>query len=294
MKKALGKAVLAVLIFLGLNVFLSIPIGIIAGVLAAVEGIEVLTAETITELIMTNTLLKTVSFILSSAAGVAAAVILYYAMEKDRAWTLGFSRRMWLAKSLLGLALGALLITLAFLLVHAFGGVRVTEAAWSPELAAALCFDALVFLAVGIGEETLSRGYVYGVIKRSGGIAAAVAVSSLLFALLHANNSGVFSGVFPMLNLTLAGVMLALLREWSGSLWAPIGAHITWNFFQGNVFGMAVSGVKTASVLQVEKLNEFAAGGSFGLEGSFAATIVLVLVSAWLALAIRKRTIQSA
>jgi hypothetical protein len=52
---------------------------------------------------------------------------------------------------------------------------------------------------------------------------------------------------------------------------------------------MAVSGVDTPSILRVETANDFVSGGAFGLEGSFAVTLVTLGVSLWLALALRKR-----
>jgi len=289
MWKAIGKAALAAVIFYVLNVVVSVPIGIVAGILDAMRNGANVSPESITELLQSNPWLRTASFVLSAGAGVVAATIMYYLVEKERSWTLGWKQPGWLPKGALGLMLGALLIALAFLIALLFGGIRVVEAVWSADVAVALAFDVVLFTAVGIGEEVFSRGYVYGVLKRSGGVLVAVLVSSLLFALLHSGNPGVLSSPFPMLNLALAGIMLALLREWSGGLWVPIGVHMTWNFVQGDVLGMAVSGVETPSILRVESLNDFVSGGAFGLEGSFAVTIVTAAVSIWLAFAIRKR-----
>jgi len=292
--KALGKVALAAIVFFVLNLIVSVPIGIVAGIMDAMRNGANVTPESITELLQSNPWLRTSSYMLSAATGVVTAAILYYAMERDRAWTLGWKQRGWLPKGGLGLALGALLIVLAFLIVWLFGGIRIVGAELTNEVAVALLFDVFLFASVAIGEEVFSRGYVYGVAKQAGGISAAVAVSSLLFALLHANNPAVLSSAFPMLNLVLAGVMLALLREWSGGLWVPIGVHLTWNFVQGDVLGMAVSGVDTPSILQVESANDFVSGGAFGLEGSFVVTLVTVGVSVWLALALRRRGTSAA
>lgn len=285
--KALGKVALAVIVFFGLNFAVSIPVGVVAGIMAAVQQEGSVTSESIVQLIQSNPWLKTISFSLSAAAGVGAALILYYSLERDRSWALGWRQQGRLPKWGLGLLLGAVLIGVAFAITMAFGGIRIAGWNWTPELAALLAFDMLLFAAVGIGEEVFSRGYVYGVVKRRGGIAAAVVVSSVLFALIHSMNAAVFSNVFPMLNLTLAGVMLALFREWSGGLWVPIGVHMTWNFVQGDVLGMAVSGVETPSIVQVEVLDPLIAGGAFGLEGSFATTLVTAGASLWLWRAIR-------
>ncbi|MCI3923080.1 CPBP family intramembrane metalloprotease [Paenibacillus sp. TRM 82003] len=288
--KALGKVALATALFYALNLFVSIPIAVVAAVMAfASNSGEAVTEESLLLLLQSSPPLKAASFTLSAAAAVAAALIMYKAFERDRSWSLGWRQPRRFAMSVGGLSLGAMLISAAFALAIGFGGLRIVGASWTSEIATALLFDALLFTAVGIGEEVFSRGYVYGVMKRAGGITLAIAVSSLLFALIHSGNPAVFDSVFPMLNLTLAGVMFALMREWSGGLWVPIGAHISWNFVQGNVLGIAVSGVPTPSILQVETLDAFASGGAFGLEGSFATTAVLVGVSALLWFGIQQK-----
>lgn len=305
MGKMAGKIAVALAVFFGLNIIISIPIGIIAGIMAAMQSIELietdhvlitsehLTAEHLMEFITVNPLLRTSAYTLSAAAGAAAAAIMYLGFERDRSWPLGWKQRRWLPNALLGLLLGALLISLCFLGVFMLGGVRLGDAQWNASIATAIGLDIILFSAVAIGEELFARGYIYGVAKKQKGILFAVVLSSLLFALLHSMNPGVFSGVFPMLNLFLAGVMLALFREWSGGLWVPIGVHMTWNYFQGDIFGMAVSGTSTPSIFKPEIVNLAVAGGGFGLEGSFVTTIVMIAVSALLTLSIRKKQIRT-
>jgi membrane protease YdiL (CAAX protease family) len=136
----------------------------------------------------------------------------------------------------------------------------------------------LSFTAVAINEELFSRGYVQGLIKYHFNTKAAVIVSSLLFALLHSFNPGVFNNPLPLLNLLLAGVLLGVSREVSGGLWMPIGIHLTWNFFQGNVYGFAVSGLEVESVIRLEQTgNAIISGGSFGAEGSLLTSLILIV-----------------
>lgn len=73
-----------------------------------------------------------------------------------------------------------------------------------------------------VAEEILFRGYFYGVIRRFGGRLAAILTSSLLFAAIHVH-------LPSMLGLGILAVILCLLYERTGSLWATITMHATFN-----------------------------------------------------------------
>jgi membrane protease YdiL (CAAX protease family) len=74
----------------------------------------------------------------------------------------------------------------------------------------------------GICEELLFRGVILTGLRRSFGPVAAVAVSALLFAALHASPWR----FFPQL---LLGVLLALLTLRSGSVLPAVVAHAAYN-----------------------------------------------------------------
>ncbi len=85
-----------------------------------------------------------------------------------------------------------------------------------------LAFLTLVVLAP-VAEETLFRGYLYGKLKKSVPVWAAVVITSLVFAFVH--------GAWNLALDTFAlSVVLCLLREMTdGSLWASILLHMTKN-----------------------------------------------------------------
>ncbi|WP_199616095.1 CPBP family intramembrane glutamic endopeptidase [Paenibacillus alkalitolerans] len=286
--KVAGKLTLLHVLMFAFATMVTIPFTVIAVINIGMEQIAA-NPEVITEWLEENMAVGRIMHTLSSATAIGAALIMYTAFERKQGWKLGFLRQGAGTELAAGLGLGILFISAGFLIILSLQGVRIVDAAFNSGIAVGLLLDLMLFVTVGFSEEIFSRGYVYGLVKRNSNIVTAVIVSSLLFAFLHSLNPAVFSTPFPIINLFLAGVLLALLREWSGGLWLPIGVHITWNFFQGDVYGMAVSGLETESILKLERLNEFISGGEFGLEGSFADTIVSAAAIAVLIVLLRRR-----
>ncbi|MFZ4115690.1 MAG: CPBP family intramembrane glutamic endopeptidase [Chthoniobacterales bacterium] len=84
---------------------------------------------------------------------------------------------------------------------------------------------AIIIMAIIVApcaEEFLFRGYLYGVLRRFAGRIPAIIVTSTLFAAVHLH-------LPSMLGLGLLAVMLCLLYERTGSLWANICVHATFN-----------------------------------------------------------------
>jgi len=154
--------------------------------------------------------------------------------------------------------------------------------------ASGLATGALTALMVGIGEETLVRGFVFRIVEIAGGTWIGVVVSSALFGAGHAFNPGatVISSIAIALE---AGVLLAAAYVVTGRLWLPIGLHTGWNFTEGSLFGMSVSGYSTPGLLAgTLKGSVILTGGAFGPEASIFAVAVCLAV----ALLLLWRTVQ--
>ncbi len=83
----------------------------------------------------------------------------------------------------------------------------------------------LIFTAVvvaPVGEELIFRGYIYGVARRFAGRWSAAIFSALLFSAIHAH----IPALAPLAVLALA---LTFVYESTGSLWAPMLMHATFN-----------------------------------------------------------------
>ncbi|MGG1551633.1 CPBP family intramembrane glutamic endopeptidase [Paenibacillus ferrarius] len=216
------------------------------------------------------------------AGFIGGTLLSWMLFEKRRGWRLGFEPYRALRKTIGGLLLGSALIGLSALSIWLAGGVAFTRLPGSGDQLPALIGGLCLFIGVAVNEELFARGYLQGLAKRQYGARWGIAISTIVFALLHAKNPGMWSSMMPLLNLLLAGLLFGLCREYSGSLWLPIGLHVSWNFIQGCVFGFDVSGMPLTSVLTAEPLgSSYVSGGAFGAEGSILTTIVLVL-SVWM------------
>lgn len=121
-------------------------------------------------------------------------------------------------------------------------------------------------------------------------VTLAITASSLFFAFLHSGNSGVSSLAY--LNLFLFGVFASLLLLDFGNIWIAGAFHSIWNFVQGNIYGVQVSGIRVSnSVMSTSYTDgmEFINGGAFGMEGGLAVTLVVMAGIALLCIHLYKK-----
>jgi membrane protease YdiL (CAAX protease family) len=180
---------------------------------------------------------------------------------------LGPLRRL-VAHGLLGAGLGAGLIGLVAAIEHATGAAHYAP---RPADLPALSSSLGVMLLVALDEEVLFRGYLLTNLGEAWGgrrgVALAALVSSLAFGAAHALNPSV--GALALLDIALAGGLLALPYVLTGELGLSIGLHLGWNLAQAWL-GMAVSGNALPGALVARTLTpgeELWTGGPFGPEG---------------------------
>jgi len=138
-----------------------------------------------------------------------------------------------------------------------------------------------VFLLAAGLEEWVMRGYVYRTLRERWPAWIAALVSSLFFSLLHAWNPNV--SALALLNVLLAGMVLAALVERTGSLWSSTIAQGVWNFAVACLLSVPLSGVPMFHLLKVSIAGDpRATGDGFGPEGSVALTAIGLLLAALL------------
>lgn len=135
-------------------------------------------------------------------------------------------------------------------------------------------------LFVAILEEVLFRGILFRLLEKIVGTWVALALSTLLFGLAHMANPG--ASWVTLSCLGILSICLTLAYLVTRRLWMCIGMHWAWNFVQGGVFSMPVSGTIVwpgALAVSVDG-PDWATGGAFGIEASIIALILLSTLSA--------------
>jgi membrane protease YdiL (CAAX protease family) len=169
-----------------------------------------------------------------------------------------------------GVLFGALLFTLTIGILWLLGAYHILRVnVWSaviPLLA--------LSISSGVVEEILFRGILFRILQEALGSWVALLLSGLVFGALHLlnPNATLLAGAAIALE---AGLLLGAAYMLTRRLWFPIGIHFAWNFVQGGIFGVAVSG-NVSTGLFVSSLTGpgWLSGGAFGAEASLVAVVV--------------------
>lgn len=267
-------------IFLGVITVLSIIVGSVASAILMVTG-DISTE--VGSLMPTFTehgqnvmkIINQVMMYVQEIITILIAILAWKLSTKRKLSDMGFTPiRTDYRDFITGLLFGAGSLTFVFAALILTGQAEV--ATWTPQFSMSQLISLLMFILVGFAEELLCRGYIISVLRQTKSLLAIYLISGAIFALLHSANPGI--GILPYINLILIGVLWAYSYMRSGNIWLPIGYHITWNYFQGCVFGFKVSGTTEKGILSTTyRTNTILNGGDFGPEGGLFVTLVIVL-----------------
>ena len=170
-----------------------------------------------------------------------------------------------------GVVLGFILFAVVMTILLALGVYHPEGWGTTSGLAHGLFFA----LLAGIMEEILFRGLLFRLSSRMVGTWGALIFTSGLFGLAHMFNPGASLRSSVAIALE-AGVLLGAAYATTQRLWLPIGLHAGWNFTEGSLFGMTLSGnTMTAGLLRGSLTGpQTLTGGAFGPEASIVAVLV--------------------
>jgi membrane protease YdiL (CAAX protease family) len=183
-----------------------------------------------------------------------------------------------LRELLVGIGIGLANFGIVFLALLAFGWISVEWVGITIADLDAFCFYLATYLVFAGIEELINRGYLFQAFCEGVGILAAALIISLIFSLVHIMNPAfsILAGIF----LFIHGLLYTVAYLKTRSLWTPIGLHMAWNFTQGPVAGMKVSGTSVSKSFFLTEVSgpDPLTGGSFGVEGGLVAITISAII----------------
>lgn len=196
-------------------------------------------------------------------------------------------KNRWLVNLAIGLLAGAATFAIGAGVGVLFGGLSFSfnSEASSNSIFSTLLISFLVFAAAAAFEEALFRGYILQTFIRSDLTLFGIVLTSLLFATVHNGNPA--ANLISWGNTFLAGTWFGVAYLKTRDLWFPTGLHLAWNWTQGSIFGVEVSGltdiVKAPVLRETDIGPTWLTGGDYGIEGGIATTVALVIstITVW-------------
>jgi len=186
----------------------------------------------------------------------------------------------WGVHLIAGLVIGAITLAIAIGIASLFGDLDFVYNVYAEPSAIAntLITSFFVFAIAAAFEEALFRGYILQTFARSGLAWLAIVLTSVFFGGVHLGNPNV--SYLGAINTAIAGVWFGIAYLKTRDLWFVWGMHLMWNWMQGAIFGVEVSGL--TDIVSAPLLKEMDGGpfwwtgGDYGIEGSVACTIALI------------------
>jgi len=209
-------------------------------------------------------------------AAIAAMWLVFRFFEKRTLHLSGFDTNKAGVDLAVGFVLGLVLVAFVVMFdlvcgVYKFAGFN---AGFNPIATLVILFFA------ALTEEVIFRGCIFQLCEKRLGVWPAFAITCLLFGLAHMLNdvhgATVGGKLLGCISLMLeAGIVLNAAFLVRRTLWLPVGLHWAWNFFEGPIFGMPVSGTSLGTPMMIAHLQgpDVLTGGYFGPEGSVAGVV---------------------
>lgn len=192
--------------------------------------------------------------------------------------TLGFYKKGAVRELLVGSGIGLLMYVVTLGIQWLLGGVRLESVDVSFDTLAYVLVTIPFWIIQGGTEEIVTRGWLLPTVTYRANLVVGLLISSSLFMVLHLGNPSI--SWIPLLDLFLFGIFTGLYMLDRDSIWGVVGLHAFWNFAQGNLFGVEVSGQAVSTALlrfKPTQMPDWLTGGAFGTEGSLISSLILLV-----------------
>ncbi|CAH1851761.1 CPBP family intramembrane glutamic endopeptidase [Convivina intestini] len=222
--------------------------------------------------------------------------LIYYAIRRNKEnfkTVMPFSADHFVPKYLISWCVGIVAFLIIWLIANSMNAFNVTNN-WHVSKIGILLLFMGGYVFQGMSEEIICRGFLQGAVSKISGNKVGIIVSVLFFAVFHSFNPGLTPLAF--LNLLIFALGMSVLRLATDNIWLSSGIHSAWNFTQGTITGVMVSGLTPS--FSVFTSNPVAGktwlnGAMFGMEGSLMCTLAFssFLVGAVIILKKNKKSI---
>lgn len=190
---------------------------------------------------------------------------------------LNFSRST-IKEFMSGCAIGASTLIIVVFVLFVLGFLKISWHGINTVILKSIFIYGLVFIGGASIEELANRGYIFQALSEGTRPWIALFSTSFIFSAFHLFNSHMTAA--SMLFLFIHGILYATAYLKTRSLWTAIGVHWAWNWMQGPIFGVPVSGSdisKSLFTAQPHGLKIFS-GGQFGIEGSILTSLISIVI----------------
>lgn len=213
----------------------------------------------------------------STVFGTVISIIYCRFIEKRSLGSMGMRKNKAFSSYFTGMLIGLVMFSGVVFLNVIFGAIRFNG--FNSDLNIGLLLIYLsAWLVQGMSEEFIFRGFLMNSIGGKHNMISAILISAAAFSLAHILNAG--ATPLALLNIFFFGAFMSLYMICFDNIWGVSAIHAVWNFSQGNIFGISVSGTGSGETLFNTVSPESKAvfnGGAFGAEGGISTTIILLI-----------------
>jgi hypothetical protein len=224
-------------------------------------------------------------FMIVVASGLAiAAYITLRWVDKRPYELLGLNFSLSTIKEIIsGFAIGASNLVIVVAVLSILGFLKISWNGIDFVIGQSIFIYGLVFIGGASIEELANRGYIFQALCEGTRTWFALFATSLIFSIVHLFNQHMSAA--SILFLFVHGILYAVAYLKTRSLWTAIGVHWTWNWMQGPICGVPVSGSVISNSLFTAQPQgpDILSGGQFGVEGSILASLIslVIVVFVW-------------
>lgn len=133
------------------------------------------------------------------------------------------------------------------------------------------------FVFIAVGEEILTRGYLFHYLNSKFTASGAILYTSIIYGLVYGLSPTGSGTILVFFNTFLIGIILNLLVMKDKTLWKAIGFHFIWNVISTVLLSTPFMGVRYSGLFGISfRGNEIFTGGPNGVDSGLICTIVLI------------------